>query len=575
VHLQEAPGAHDAPGQGPVLAEGRDHGHEHHGAGVGEQARHLGDAPDVFGPVGPGEAQVAAEAAAQLVAVEHVDVPAGGVEAALRLPRQRGLARAGQAREPHGQRALAQARLPGGARQPRGGRPRRAGSGPAGPGVRLQHHAGRHGVAALGIDQDEAAEGAAPRVGLGEDRLGGQQIHAPDVVEAQGGGGDGRQALRLQPVRDASHRGAHGPGRVLDEIAPAGIEGLLGHPHEHGAQAPGRRRLGPRGDQQVPPRHVQVVLEDDRHPPGRGHPAPRAARAQQGPHPALATPGQDAHRIAHPDHAGGQGPARRPPAARRADHALHGQPQGAGRAGPAGGHGLEPLQDGRTRVPGHAGGAGDHVVAVERTDRDEGRLEPAQPGREGPVGGHDGLEGRGGVVDQVHLVHGDQQPAHPQQGGDGAVPPGLGEHAPAGVHQQDGGLRGGGGRRHVARVLLVAGGVRQDHVAPGAAQVAVGHVDGDPLLALGPETVGEEREVQGGPAAARRVQAQAGQLVLGQGAAVVQEPADERGLAVVHAAEGHDPEQPGRGRAVAGGPAPLRSSRHASCAPCCRRRRGR
>jgi hypothetical protein len=60
-------------------------------------------------------------------------------------------------------------------------------------------------------------------------------------------------------------------------------------------------------------------------------------------------------------------------------------------------------------------------------------------------------------------------------------------------HQRVGVARAGG---HVARVLLVARRVGDDELAPRRREVAVGDVDGDALLALGFEAVGEQREVE-------------------------------------------------------------------------------
>ena len=57
--------------------------------------------------------------------------------------------------------------------------------------------------------------------------------------------------------------------------------------------------------------------------------------------------------------------------------------------------------------------------------------------------------------------------------------------------------RFGGGRAgdHVARVLNVAGRVGDDELALRRREVAVRDVDGDALLALGAQAVGEQREV--------------------------------------------------------------------------------
>jgi len=42
----------------------------------------------------------------------------------------------------------------------------------------------------------------------------------------------------------------------------------------------------------------------------------------------------------------------------------------------------------------------------------------------------------------------------------------------------------------------MAGDVGDDEASPRGGEVAVGHVDGDPLLALGAQAVGEQRQVE-------------------------------------------------------------------------------
>ena len=108
----------------------------------------------------------------------------------------------------------------------------------------------------------------------------------------------------------------------------------------------------------------------------------------------------------------------------------------------------------------------------------------------------DGVEGGLVVVDEVHFVDGDDEVADAEEGGDGGVAARLWEHAFAGVYEDDGEVGGGGAGGHVAGVLLVAGGVRDDEFAAGGGEVAVGDVDGDALLAFGAEAVGEEGEIE-------------------------------------------------------------------------------
>ena len=70
------------------------------------------------------------------------------------------------------------------------------------------------------------------------------------------------------------------------------------------------------------------------------------------------------------------------------------------------------------------------------------------------------------------------------------------DDALARVDQDDREVGGRGAGDHVARVLLVARGVGDDELAPRGREVAVGDVDRDPLLALGAQAVGQQRQVQ-------------------------------------------------------------------------------
>ena len=55
-------------------------GHHDDQPGIDHEARHFGDAPDIFDPVLVGEAQILVEPMTHVVAVEQVGVPAFGVQ---------------------------------------------------------------------------------------------------------------------------------------------------------------------------------------------------------------------------------------------------------------------------------------------------------------------------------------------------------------------------------------------------------------------------------------------------------------------------------------------------------------
>ncbi len=135
------------------------------------------------------------------------------------------------------------------------------------------------------------------------------------------------------------------------------------------------------------------------------------------------------------------------------------------------------------------------VVAVLGRDRDHGDVSTAE------ARGHlmqflfDLGEPRLVEVDQVDLVDRGDKVVDAQQFCDPGVPVGLAQHAGAGVDQQDGDVGIGGTGEHVARVALVAGGVGQDVAAGVGREEPVSDVDGDALLALGAQTVGQGGQV--------------------------------------------------------------------------------
>ena len=107
MDLDEVTDLHQGPGPVAVGLEGRHEGGEHHHAGIEEQLRHLADATDVLLAVCIREAQVGAEAVADVVAIQHVAGEAlleqGGIDGI----GQGALARSRQPREPEDGAAVA------------------------------------------------------------------------------------------------------------------------------------------------------------------------------------------------------------------------------------------------------------------------------------------------------------------------------------------------------------------------------------------------------------------------------------------------------------------------------------
>ena len=135
----------------------------------------------------------------------------------------------------------------------------------------------------------------------------------------------------------------------------------------------------------------------------------------------------------------------------------------------------------------------------------------------------------------------------PEQAEQVAVAAALFAHALVGGDEQQGGVGPGRAGDHVLEKFLVARGVDEHARTPGGGPEGdLGNVDGDVLVALGLEGVHEEGPLEG------HATPLAGGLdrlkfTLRERAGVVQEAADERGLAVIDVADDDDAQGQGGG----------------------------
>ena len=146
--------------------------------------------------------------------------------------------------------------------------------------------------------------------------------------------------------------------------------------------------------------------------------------------------------------------------------------------------------------------------------------------------------------DQIHLVHRQHELPDAQQRGDRRVPARLFQHPLARVDQQHGQIGQRGAGDHVARVLLVSRRIRQDESPPRRLEITIRHIDGDALVTLGRQPIDQQRIIQAAfdrPEPAR-VPLQRRHEIVGNGAALEQQPADEGRFAVIDAAAGEYPQ---------------------------------
>ena len=113
----------------------------------------------------------------------------------------------------------------------------------------------------------------------------------------------------------------------------------------------------------------------------------------------------------------------------------------------------------------------------------------------------------------------------------------LFDHALARVHEHDREVRGTEAPVTMLRVYCMwPWRVGDDELAARRRKVAVGHVDRDALLAFGAEAVGEVGEVDLAAAGDVGGALQRLELVLHERLGIVEQTADKRGFAIVHAA---------------------------------------
>ena len=171
--------------------------------GVDEQFRRLADPADVLDPVGVGEAEVAVEPVADIVAVEQVGVPALEMQPLLDQVGDRRLAGAGETGEPENARPLA---LEVGARVLV--HVERLPMDVGCPAQAVADHAGGDRRIGEAVDQDERAGRAVVVIDVEGDRLRQRQVAEADIVESERLGRERLEALDVDMVLEVAHRRA-------------------------------------------------------------------------------------------------------------------------------------------------------------------------------------------------------------------------------------------------------------------------------------------------------------------------------------------------------------------------------
>src|SRR6267378_3395782 len=199
---------------------------------------------------------------------------------------------------------------------------------------------------------------------------------------------------------------------------------------------------------------------------------------------------------------------------------------------------LEVLQQRRTLIPRHPLAAVDDVVSLKRADRHALDVCDSQPCSERQEIVLQPEKDIFAIVGQVHLVHGGKYFCDSQGRSNEGETQSVREEPCAAVNQNDRQVRRGRAGRHVARVLLMPGRVGDDKFAARGREIPVRHVDGNALLAFGPQTIGEQRKIDWPRGAVDTAFLHRSELIFVDGLGIVQETANQRGLTVVNAPGG-------------------------------------
>ncbi|RMV96151.1 hypothetical protein ALP01_05381 [Pseudomonas caricapapayae] len=506
-----------------------------------ELARHVSGTAPVLGTTGTVLWQALVQVMTQVLTVQYVDRTAHVEQLALDRIRQRTLARAGQAAEQYCGRLLAKTlrTLLGGdmgqfAMMLRTTARDRLGN----------DHARRHSAVGQTINDNERARGAVAAVAVQRDGRIEADLDPADLVQLQRAGRAFLQRVHIDPMGNAGNGARHIAGGTLDVVFLARQHGLFGHPYQHGVERIADLRNVVGMHQQVATGDVDFVFH------GQGHSLTRSGMLQltligdDGLHTAALARRQHDDLVALVHDAAGQRTGEATEIQVRTVDVLHRESQVCIVAITGDFDGFENLHQRLASVPRRTLALVHHVVALERRHRHKrhgGRLERNTLGKLQVIG-LDRLEHALVKTIEVHLVDGDNDMLDAQQRSDIAVTAGLGLHAIARIHQNDRQVTGRSTSGHVTGVLLMSWRIGNDELALGRGEIAIRDIDGDALLALGLQTVHQQRQIDviASVTGLFRVSGNSFKMIFVDHLGVVQQTPDQRALAVIDVATGEE-----------------------------------
>ena len=230
-------------------------------------------------------------------------------------------------------------------------------------------------------------------------------------------------------------------------------------------------------------------------------------------------------------------------AADRTNHVLHWEAEETAHRLMTHRNGLQIAQQGRSLIPRSLITLVHHVVAILGADRDEHHVLDIQCLRHLLVVGNNLIIYIFTEINQVHLVDSHQDMRYAEQRRNIAVTHGLLQHAVARIDEDDAQIGSAGTRHHVAGILNMSRSIGDDKLALWCGEIAVSHIDGDALFALGTETIREQSQVHLFITAALACSLHRLQLVFENRLAIIKQSSYQSTLSIVHAARSREAEQ--------------------------------
>jgi len=206
---------------------------------------------------------------------------------------------------------------------------------------------------------------------------------------------------------------------------------------------------------------------------------------------------------------------------------------------------IEQFGDGVAGVPRHRRFAGlrrdaeRNVHSIACADRNEGPRFNANLRKERFVLRDDFVENLLRVIDEIHLVHGDHDLLDPEQRKQITVPPRLLAHTFIRRDEQHRCIRTRRARNHVLQELLVTGRVDDDIRPLRRLELNLRRIDGDVLFLFLEQCIEQKRVLKFHPLLLT-CRLNLLDLPFRQRVCVVEDPANERGLAVIDVADEDD-----------------------------------